>query len=222
MSLSLKRNVVQEVIVMSYASSSTNRLLMLARNGDGDSLGLLLRKYFRYLNSLSRGHIDDRIRVRISASDVVQETLLEAHRDFPDFIGTSVEEFTGWLRRILFNNLARALEVHVLAAKRDVRKQRSIEHHENPNQSTVGLVGALEGNLTSVSAALHQEDLLKDLTLAINQLPEDYRRVIQLRNFENLSFNQIAERLGRNPGATRMLWVRAVEKLKRFMPPKDG
>ncbi len=53
---------------------------------------------------------------------------MEAHRDFRKFSGTSIEEFTGWMRRILFNNLATAIEKHVLADKRDVRKQRSLDH----------------------------------------------------------------------------------------------
>ena len=77
------------------SSSSSLRLLEQARTGDSESLGLLLKNYFRYLNSLSEGQIDPRVRQRVSPSDIVQETLLEAHRDFKSFVGTSLEEFTG-------------------------------------------------------------------------------------------------------------------------------
>ena len=195
------------------------KLLAEAKNGDADSLGLLLRKYFRYLNSLSRGHIDDRIRMRVSASDVVQETLLEAHRDFQNFAGTSLEEFTGWLRKILFHNLATAIENHVLTAKRDVRKQRSLdEKHNDANQTAAGFKHSLEANVSSPSSPIVRNESLEQLRLAISHLPESYRLVIEMRHFEGLSFNEIAERIGRNPGATRMLWVRAVEKLKTKLP----
>lgn len=210
---------------MSPSSTSSNpslELLDRARNGDGNGLGLLLRKYFRYLNSLARNHFDQRIRMRISASDVVQETLLEAHRDFESFAGTTLEEFTGWIRRILFHNLASAIESHVTTAKRDVRKQRSLDEQVNDASRSLGLFQrtlAAEG--PSPSSPVMRDESLEQLRLAINKLPDDYRQVIELRHFEGLAFNEIAQRLDRNPGAVRMLWVRAVEKLKTEMPTEE-
>ncbi len=175
---------------MSHGSNySSSTLLEQARNGDAVSLGLLLRKYFRYLNGLSLGHIDDRIRMRVSASDVVQETLLEAHRDFHNFVGTSLEEFTGWLRKILFNNLAKAIESHVLAAKRDVRKQRSLDEKVNDaSHSAPRFGGTLQADVSSPSAPMNRDESLDQLMVAIDQLPDDYRRVIHLRHFQGLPF----------------------------------
>ncbi len=207
---------------MSHSSSSSVRLLEQARSGDSDSLGLLLKKYFRYLSYLSHGHLDQRIKVRVGGSDIVQETLLEAHRDFQDFAGTSLKEFTGWLRKILFNNLASAIENHVLAAKRDVRKQRSLdENQKDASKPFAGAGSLLQADVSSPSSPLHRDESLQQLLLAISVLPEDYRQVIKLRHFEGLSFAEIALRLGRNSGATRMLWVRAVEKLKSTMNSND-
>ena len=198
------------------------KLLERARGGDADSLGLLLRKYFRYLNSLSRQHTDERIRMRVSPSDVVQETLLEAHRDFARFAGTSIEEFTGWLRKILFNNLATAIENHVLAAKRDIRKQRPLDLPTgDASHAPEQLKRSLEASISSPSAPLRRDESLRHLTAAISQLPDAYQQVIKLRHFENLSFAEIAAKLGRSAGATRMLWVRAVEKLKHEMSQDD-
>ena len=206
----------------STSSTPSVKLLERAREGDADSLGLLLRKYFRYLNSLSRQHTDERIRMRVSPSDVVQETLLEAHRDFAGFAGASIEEFTGWLRKILFNNLATAIENHVLTAKRDIRKQRSLDlpvgdASHAPDQ----LKRSLEASISSPSAPVHRDESLRHLMAAISQLPDAYQQVIKLRHFENLSFAEIAAKLGRSAGATRMLWVRAVEKLKHEMSQDD-
>ena len=203
---------------MSDSSYPTLSLLHRARKGDGSSLGILLRKYFRYLNSLSHGHLDDRIGIRVSASDIVQETLLEAHRDFGKFSGTSIEEFTGWLRRILFNNLATAIEKHILADKRDVRKQRSIDQDIGPaDQSHAKLARYLQQDATSPSTPMQRDESLDQLLMAINQLPPDYQNVIKMRHFEDLSFSQIAEKIDRNSGAVRMMWVRAVEKLRAVL-----
>lgn len=200
---------------MSDSSFPTISLLQEARQGDAQSLGILLRKYFRYLNSLSRGHLDERIGVRVGASDIVQDTLLEAHRDFAKFSGTTIEEFTGWLRRILFNNLATAIEKHVLADKRDVRKQQSLDQEVGrPDQSHARLARYLQQDMTSPSTPMQRDESLGQLLVAIDQLPPDYQQVIRMRHFEDLSFAQIAERLDRNSGAVRMLWVRAVEKLR--------
>ncbi len=203
---------------MSDSSYPTLGLLQQARNGDGGSLGVLLRKYFRYLNSLSHGHLDDRIEIRVSASDIVQETLLEAHRDFSKFSGTSIEEFTGWLRRILFNNLATAIEKHVLADKRDVRKQRSLDQAVgDADHSKARLARYLQQDVTSPSTPMLRDESLDQLSFAINQLPPEYQQVIRMRHFDDLSFSQIAEKLDRNSGAVRMMWVRAVEKLRLGM-----
>ena len=208
---------------MNQNSSAALRLLDQARCGDAESLALLLKNYFRYLNSLSRKEIDPRIRARVSESDIVQETLLEAHRDFPSFVGTSIEEFTGWLRRILFNNLASAIENHVIAAKRDVRKQRSIDQEKQDDRfPTNNFQLAMQGDFSSPSSPLHRDESLAALMAAISRLPENYRKVIELRHFEGLSFAEIGLRLEKKSGATRMLWSRAVEKLKIEMTPDDS
>jgi RNA polymerase sigma-70 factor, ECF subfamily len=200
---------------MNLTPTTLSRLLEQARNGDGESQGALLRHYFRYLRMLSQGHLDERVRMRVSASDVVQETLLEAHRDFAKFAGTSLQEFTGWLRKILFNNLARAVENHLLAAKRDVRRQQSLDEKiKDASHSAARWEGVLRDRIPSASSIVRRDESLDQLSIAINSLPEDYRQVIQLRHFEGLSFQQIAVRLQRNEGAARMLWFRAVEKLK--------
>lgn len=202
---------------MNDSPTTLLELLGRARNGDAESLGLLLRNYFRYLNTLSVGHLDDRVRLRVSASDIVQETLLEAHRDFRRFVGTSLQEFTGWLRKILFNNLARAVESHLATAKRDVRRQCSLDEQADTDQPDRLVDRLLDDLSPTASSEARHDETCRRLAIAISGLSGDYRQVIHLRHFESLSFAEIAARLGRNPGATRMLWFRAVEKLKTKM-----
>ena len=207
---------------MSENSYPTLSLLQQARQGDGSSLGVLLRKYFRYLNSLSHGHLDDRIGIRVGASDIVQETLLEAHRDFEKFSGTSIEEFTGWLRRILFNNLSTAIEKHILADKRDVRKQKSLDQDLGfGDQSHAKFSRFLQQDITSPSTPMQRDESLVQLLGAIDKLSPDFQEVLRLRHFDDLSFNQIAERMGRNSGAVRMMWVRAVDKLRTVLAAQE-
>jgi RNA polymerase sigma-70 factor, ECF subfamily len=186
--------------------------------GDPVSLGALLMSYMNYLKVLSQGELDDRVRRRVSASDIVQETLLEAHRDFAKFNGATLFEFTGWLRRILINNLAQAVESHLIAAKRDVRRERSLDEVDaSLNRSSVRLELMLADHGVSPSSALDQQEALVHLANSIGRLQKHYRDVIIQRHIEGRSFSEIADRTNRKPGTVRMLWVRAIEKLREQM-----
>jgi RNA polymerase sigma-70 factor (ECF subfamily) len=89
--------------------STSDDLLSQAKRGSGDSLGQLLQLYANYLKMVVLGQMEHNLRARVSPSDVVQETFFEAHRDFPQFRGTSTPEFLAWLRKILVNNLCRVV-----------------------------------------------------------------------------------------------------------------
>jgi RNA polymerase sigma-70 factor (ECF subfamily) len=91
------------------ADPDPEQLLRLARSGNAVALGRLLEMYRNYLALLARLHIGRRLRGKIDPEDLVQETFLKAHRDFPLFHGTSEAQLAGWLRRILSANLAMCL-----------------------------------------------------------------------------------------------------------------
>ena len=98
----------------SQAQVEIDQLFASARAGSATCLGRLLTLYSNYLKLLISAQLDERLRVRVSPSDIVQETFFEAHRDFPQFRGQSTGEFVAWLRRILVNNILRVVEQHLL------------------------------------------------------------------------------------------------------------
>ena len=194
------------------------RLFNRAREGSNSCLGTLLTLYTNYLKLLVATQIDNRLRTRVSPSDIVQDAFFEAHRDFNQFRGASTAEFVAWLRRIAVNNLLRAVEQHVLAEKRDVRRQISIDDvGRRLEQSTVRLQSLLVAPAETPShCAVRRENeiLLAD---ALTALPADYRDIIMLRHIQGLSFDEVAERMQRSGGAVRMLWLRALKKLREIM-----
>src|SRR5438034_10782141 len=99
------------------------RLLSYARGGDEQQLGRLLTLYRNYLTILAATQLDARLRRRISPSDLVQEAMLGAYRDFPKFRGSTERELLAWLRQILINCLHHAYEAHVQAGRRDIRRE---------------------------------------------------------------------------------------------------
>lgn len=202
------------------SSTSVELLLSQALAGSSECFGRLLHVYRNYLKLLVVTQLERKLQQRVSPSDVVQETFLEANRDFPQFRGTSSGEFCAWLRKILVNNLHCVVETHVLAAKRDVRREVSLEKMvSNLEQSTARLEAILPDPGTSPSGNAQQREMEIVLADHLAALPADYRDVIVSRHIEGLPFEAIGERMERSAGAARMLWLRAIQELRARMNP---
>ena len=194
---------------------SPQQLLESARLGTNEHLGSLLQCYRNYLTLLARTQMGRQLQARVSPSDVVQETMLEALQDFDRFRGSTEREFVVWLRQILINNLMRFVETHLRTAKRDVRREVSIE---------IGIPtmdGAAEGlnqfaarALSSPSAAANRREIGVVVADCLAKLPAHYREVIVLRNLRGLSFEEVARDMGRSAGSVRMLWMRAIDQFR--------
>lgn len=215
-------NTAELMPMVTESGSLAADLLADARRGSEASLGRLMQLHASYLRLVVASQLDERLRTRVSSSDVVQETFFEAHRDFPAFRGATPEEFLGWLRRILINNLLRAVEQHFQAAKRDVRREVSIDRAAPAgDQSNFGLAAYLPHHGDSPSASMHRRERATTLESMLDTLPEDYREVIRLRHQEGLDFAEIGSRMGRTAGAVRMLWLRSIKQLRGLHPDES-
>jgi RNA polymerase sigma-70 factor (ECF subfamily) len=197
-------------------SREVEKLLTAARRGEADSIGRLFQLYRNYLTVLATTQFDRRLRRRVSPSDLVQEALLAAHRDFAQFNGESQRQFLAWLRQILINCLHRAIETHLKTKMRDVRCEVSIESLGAAlDRSTADLAGLFADRAPSPGAPLRAQERAVAVANRLAVLRPRYREVIIMRNLQGLSFEEIAARVERKPGAVRMLWLRAMEKLKQ-------
>jgi RNA polymerase sigma-70 factor (ECF subfamily) len=202
---------------------NVDQLLESARRGERDPLGELLRSYQNYLTILAASQLDRRLRRRVSPSDLVQETMLAAHRDFPQFRGRSEPEFLAWLRQVFLSCLRHSIDEHVRAKKRDIRCEVSIDQTlERLDRSAECLAVQLADPGPSPSATVRRRERAVELADQLAQLKPDYRDVIVLRNLQGLKFEEIAERLERKPGSVRMLWLRAMEKLRQMASPSSA
>jgi RNA polymerase sigma-70 factor (ECF subfamily) len=198
--------------------SEIDRLFISAREGSNSCLGRLLTLYTNYLKLLVAAQLDNRLKARVSPSDIVQEAFFEAHRDFNQFRGQSTAEFVAWLRRIVVNNILRAVEQHVMTEKRDVRREISLDEvGRRLEQSTVRLETLLAVKSASPSHHAAQRENEIQLADALANLPADYRDIIVLRHIEGLPFDDVAVRMERSSGAVRMLWLRALNKLREAL-----
>jgi RNA polymerase sigma-70 factor (ECF subfamily) len=194
----------------------TKRLLAEARAGNRDSLGALLERCRPYLRMLACSRINAHLQTRANPSDLVQETFLQASRYFSQFHGHSEREWMHWLRRILSRRLHRLVDKHVRTRKRDVYREVSLEWMPvgRPQAHADGRA-QLAAPGSSPSARAVRRELTELLAERLARLKPAYREVLVLRNLKSLSFEEVARRMGRSPGAIRVLWLRALCQLRQ-------
>jgi len=156
----------------------------------------------------------------LAPSDLVQETMLAAQESFRQFQGGTERELLGWLRQILINSLHDAMETHLQAKKRDMRREVSIEQVSAAlDQSVLNFANVLASPGPSPSAQIRQRERSVLLANQLARLKPDYRDVIVLRNLQGLPFEEVALRMNRKPSAVRMLWLRAIDNFKQIFEP---
>jgi RNA polymerase sigma-70 factor (ECF subfamily) len=198
-------------------SGSIEESIALARAGDRTACETLFARYQPYLLVLARGQLGRHLRGKCDASDLVQQTLLEAFRDFAHFQGQREGELLAWLRRVLANNLyneTRRFATQARAAEREISLDQI---RAGLDQSSLMLAQQVPAaSPTPVQDAVRREQSVQ-VAFALSRLPEDYQIVIILRVFEDLSADEVATRMNRTAGAVRMLQMRALAALKEAM-----
>ncbi|MEQ9409447.1 MAG: sigma-70 family RNA polymerase sigma factor [Fuerstiella sp.] len=189
-------------------SESVNRnLLAQARAGDQHAPSELLKAHNQLLEQMARKEVDHRLQARLSAADIVQQTCLSAIRNFSDIQGENQHQLAAWLRGMLEDNVKDMVRHHVVAQKRAVSNQRPLDER-TPQR---------EPSHTPSRRAMLDESVAR-LTRALDSLPEAQAEAIRLRHLEQLSLNQIAERMNRTDVAVASLLKRGVAALRRLFP----
>src|SRR5262245_57488511 len=98
-----------------------------AEEGSCGELGCRFEDCRPYLLLVARGVMGPRLRVKLDASDIVQETFLEAQRHLGRFRGKTPTEFRAWLREILLCRLASAQRTYLGTKKRAVGREVSLD-----------------------------------------------------------------------------------------------
>ena len=171
-----------------------------------------------YLELLARMQLNPRLQAKMGPSDVVQQTMLQAHRAWKDFCGTTERELAAWLRKILARNLAHAGRDHG-RAKRDVARERSLE--ASLKESSVRLQAWLAADESSPSQKAERHERAVCLAEALESLPESQREAVELHYWQGWTLAQIGEHLGRSKPAVAGLLHRGVRRLKHLLQERE-
>jgi RNA polymerase sigma-70 factor (ECF subfamily) len=194
---------------MSRPTNQTMELIRQARAGSNEAMGRLLDRCRGYLLRIADDDLDPRLQAKGGASDIVQDTFLEAQRDFREFTGDSEPELLSWLRHRLRYRVGKFVRRYRKSAKRAAGREVPI--HGGDTSAAGAVLEADQPSPSELVLAGERDELLGQ---AMERLPEEYRRVVHLRYHEGLSFEEIGAILARTPNSARKLWARSIERLK--------
>lgn len=191
------------------SEDAVDRLIGEARQGRREALGLALQAQRNYLHDVAVGQLGSSLRGKADPSDVVQETLLKAQRDFSMFAGKTEKQLRAWLLAILKHS---ALEFarRYRSASRDIGRE---EAFEDGCIVPAAKGDGAHGNRSSFRNVVREERVAL-LLGALSSVRERDRNVVAWRHEEGCTFEEIGQRLGCSVAAAHEAWCRALRHLR--------
>jgi DNA-directed RNA polymerase specialized sigma24 family protein len=146
-----------------------DRLIDEARHDEPGTLDRLLESYRNYLRLVARTGLGAALRGKADPSDLVQETLLKAHRHCEQIQGASEPELVAWLRQILARNLADLARRYGASSRRLAQEQSLEDLLTSASQNLSGLIRA--GCRTDRAHDSALEDLASEIVLTYRKNP---------------------------------------------------
>jgi RNA polymerase sigma-70 factor (ECF subfamily) len=190
----------------------TRRLLGAARAGDLRAVEELFARHRPYLRRLVQMRLDPQLRLRVDASDVVQEAQLEAARRLQRYLQEPALPFRLWLRQLACDRLLMLRRFHCGAARRSLGREVAL-----PDRSSLMLARQLLAAGSAPGRRLDREESARRVRQAVAQLPAIDREILVMRTFEELSYDEVACVLRVDPAAARKRHGRALLRLHKIL-----
>ena len=183
---------------------------MTNRDSSEDTSPAWYTRKREYLVLLARLHLDARLRSKIDPSDIVQQTLLEAHRDRASCRAKSEPVRLAWLRRILLTNILNALR-DFKRVKRNVASEQSLDRLLDESSTRIHTYLSAKAD---PDHRLAEAERLERAARSLLTLPSDQREAVYLRCHDGLPLGEIAKRLGRSTDAVACLVKRGLHRMR--------
>jgi len=187
--------------------------------------GALAELFDRHRDRLRRMvelRMDARLRGRLDASDVLQESYLDMARDLDAYLKDPKLKPMLWLRLHVGRKLTTLHRQHLGAKMRDAGMEISLYRDALPEASSAALASMLLGKHTSPTQAAQRAERLLRVQEALNTLDPIDREVLALRHFEQLSRSETAEALVISQEAAAKRYFRALKRLKDVLSALPG
>lgn len=192
------------MITMHEVAREDPQLVDEALGGNQLSFQLLVERYQERIFALARHYT----RSAVEVEDIVQDTFLKAYRRLETFQRQS--SFSTWLYRIAINT---ALDFLKRMGRSPVQSVEDPELSASPVRAQAGSGVAI----AAPDARLRREEIARITAEVLDELPEIFRTVLVLREFEDLSYQQMADVLGVSIGTVESRLFRARARFKEAM-----
>jgi len=180
-------------------------------------LTMMFQQHRERLRKLVQLRMDERVRARIDASDVIQEAFIEAAQRFSEYDrDREVSPFV-WLRFLTVQKLMQLQRRHLGAQVRAVQREVPIRSGFAFEATSAVLAAQLVGDLSSPSRTLARAEERQQVEEALNELEDLDREVLALRHFEQLTNTETAEVLEITPEAAYKRYIRAIKRLRQLL-----
>lgn len=169
--------------------------------GDQRAFDLLVKRYQHKIIALVGRYIHD----QSESLDVAQETFIKAYKALKNFRGESA--FYTWLYRIAINTAKNYL---VARSKRPPDRDLDFQDLESDTELR---------DLETPENSLHRDEMFEVMTRTLEQLPEELRVALTLRELEGMSYDEISEVMGCPIGTVRSRIHRAREAIDNELKP---
>ena len=194
----------------------SGELLRRAQDGERAAREELFARHRDQLRRFVCSRMDRRLAARVDPSDVVQETLAEAHRKMDDYLQRRPLPFYPWLRQIAWDRLVELHRKHVRAKRRSVTREEDVDL-PLAEESGAQLAERFAARGSSPSGRLVRAETRQRVQAALERLAADDREVLVMRHLEQLKTNEIAAVLGISEAAVQSRYRRAAERLHRLL-----
>lgn len=195
-------------------------LVRRAVEGEVGALAQLLAGQQAWLTQFVSTRLDRQLAARVDVGDIVQEVLVEAANKLPDYVARCPIPFTAWIRRIAEERITHAHRKHVVAGKRSVRREVSLQG-SNAWSSDALVTFHPKSRDKTPSSYVAGKELYAEVARLMKQLPDSDQELLRLRFVEQLSAKDVAVALGTTEQAVRMRQLRALRQLRHLIEP-DG
>jgi RNA polymerase sigma-70 factor (ECF subfamily) len=206
---------------MPSRSTDTIHLLERASRGDTHARERLLARHREHIRRMVVVRMDHRLLNRVDPSDIVQETLIIAHRRLDAYLRDRPIPFQAWLRQLAWDQIVSFQRKHLYARRRSRRREEDLVPALSDESVARIATCVLDKAADPLRKLVHAEMRLR-VRHAIDRLPRDFREVLILRHLERLSVAETAEILGIGVSATKMRHLRALERLKGLLDSEFG
>lgn len=185
---------------MNEGQKNIHKFVLGAKNGDSEAFGELYEHFF---DSIFK-YIYRRVSDLHTAEDLTEEVFMKAFQSIGSL--SKPELFVSWIYTIARNKLT------------DYYRQNSA----NPNEGSLDEAWHIADSSPLPDSKTNTAMEVKALFAAMENLPQRYREVLELKFIQELETEEIAKILKKNNGAVRIMQMRAIERLKKILHSRNN